>query len=182
MPDNDVMALSAPVAGIVGKLPGHGDFIRRGGPAPVLMRLDDWLDGELSAAITAGVTLEVAVAALNDCRFAFTAEGVPVVAVMVASGDRVGRVFPLVASMTGASISVKAAETWCAAAADALVAIRDGGQDADDALATVTAIDPPDGNDAGQAAGWWHPDHPAPVGTNLPVGEAFRALVLRGDA
>jgi type VI secretion system protein ImpM len=190
MPGDDVMAAPSPVAGpvvgpvvgVIGKLPAHGDFVRRGGPATVLTRIDAWLDGELGGAIAAGMTLDAAVAALDGCRFAFLADGASVVAVVMASGDRVGRVFPLVASVTGAAMGLAAAETWCAAAADALIAIRDAGQGADIALAAVAAIDPPAGDDAMPAAGWWHPGDAVPVGTGLPVGEAFRALLSRGEA
>lgn len=186
MPGDDVMAASAPVAapvvGVVGKLPAHGDFVRRGGPGTVLMRIDAWLDGELGGAIATGMTLDAAVAALDGCRVAFMAEDTPVVVVVMASGDRVGRVFPLVASVTGAAMGLAAAETWCAAAADALIAVRDAGQGADVAAAAVAAIDPPGGDDAMPAAGWWRPGEPVPVGMCLPVGQAFRALLSRGEA
>ncbi|GAA3713700.1 hypothetical protein GCM10022268_23090 [Sphingomonas cynarae] len=170
-----------PIVGIVGKLPAHGDFVRRGGPGAVLTRIDDWLDGELGGAVAAGTPLDAAVAALDGWRFAVaSAEGL-VIAVAVASGDGVGRIFPVVATVTSAAAGREAAETWCAAAADALVAVRDAGQGADAALAAlaaVAAIDPP-GDAAAPATGWWHPGADAPAGDDarLPVGDAFRALL-----
>ncbi len=181
MPGGDVTAASAPtpVVGIVGKLPAHGDFVRRGGPGAVMTRIDDWLDGELGGAVAAGMPLDAAVAALDGWRFAFAATDGPVIAVVVASGDGVGRIFPLVATVTGAAAGREAAETWCAAAADALVAVRDAGQGADAALAAVAAIDPPGDAAAAPATGWWHPGADAPAGDDvrLPVGDAFRALL-----
>ena len=185
MPGGDVTAAAAPtpIIGIVGKLPAHGDFVRRGGPGAVLTRIDDWLDGELGGAVATEMPLDAAVAALDGWRFAFAGTDGPVIAVAVASGDGVGRLFPLVATVTGASAGREAAETWCAAAADALVMVRDAGQGADAALAAVAAIDPPAddeiGDAAGPAGGWWHPAADAPAGDDarLPVGDAFRALL-----
>lgn len=181
MPGGDVTAASAPtpIIGIVGKLPAHGDFVRRGGPGAVLTRIDDWLDGELGGAVAARMPLDAAVAALDGWRFAFAGTDGLAIAVVVASGDGVGRFFPLVATVTGASAGHEAADTWCAAAADALVAVRDAGQGADAALAAVAAIDPPGDKAAAPVAGWWHPATDAPAGDDarLPVGDAFRALL-----
>ncbi len=177
-----------PVAGIVGKLPAHGDFVRRGGPGAVLAQVDRWLDHELGGAVAAGMGLDEAVAALDGWRFAFDGPDGRVIAVAIASGDGVGRIFPLIATTTGASVDHAAAEAWCAAAADALAVIRDAGQGADAALAAVAAVEPPasavaaaenGGDGAGPAGGWWHPAVDAATGmaAQLPVGDAFRALL-----
>ena len=70
-------------ATLFGKLPAHGDFVRRGGPGAVLTRIDDWLDGELGGAVAAGMPLDEAVAALDGWRFAVTSADAPVIAVAI---------------------------------------------------------------------------------------------------
>jgi type VI secretion system protein ImpM len=180
MPGGDVNGM--PVLGLVGKLPAHGDFVRRGGPAAVLAQVDAWLDQELGGAVAAGITLDEAVDALDGWRFATHGAGGPVIAVAVASGDGVGRVFPLVATLAGAAVACVEAESWCAAAADAIAAVRDAGQGADAALAALAAIEPP-GGDGPATTGWWHPDDAAAAGeaADLPTGDAFRSLLSRSE-
>jgi type VI secretion system protein ImpM len=180
MPGGDVNGV--PVLGLVGKLPAHGDFVRRGGPAAVLAQVDAWLDHELGGAAAAGIMLDDAVEALDGWRFATHGAGGPVIAVAVASGDGVGRVFPLVATLAGVAVARGEAETWCAAAADAIAAVRDAGQGADAALAALAAIEPPGG--AGPAtSGWWHPGEDVAAGeaADLPTGDAFRLLLSRSE-
>jgi type VI secretion system protein ImpM len=186
MPGGDVTmaapAPGAPVTGLVGKLPAHGDFVRRGGPGAGLAQVDAWLDRELGGAVAAGIMLDAGVEALDGWRFATTGPEGPMIAVAIASGDGVGRVFPLVATLTGATTDRVAAEHWCAAAADALAGVRDAGQGADAALAALSAIEPPAG-DGPAATGWWHPDPAATAGeaADLPSGAAFRSLLSRSE-
>lgn len=180
MPGGDVTGV--PACGLVGKLPAHGDFVRRGGPAAVLAQVDAWLDHELGGAVAAGIMLDEAVEALDGWRFAIIQADVPVIAVAIASGDGVGRVFPLVATLAGTAADRPAAERWCAAAAEALAGIRDAGQGADAALAALSAIEPPVG-DGPATTGWWHPDVDAVAGeaADLPTGAAFRSLLSRSE-
>lgn len=234
---------SATVCGLVGKLPAHGDFVRRGQPKAALARLDQWLDAELGGAVAAGIVLEDAVDALDGWRFAVPIgdgahDGIIVVA--VASVDRVGRRFPLLGLLSGLPLPLEAAEAWCAAAEAALGAVRDAGGDADAALAALNMIrmtggarstaatplisdvaaadaraaeialgadapasemsaptaapvvgvafgaddhaakaTPPADTSATPplAGGWWREGDVQATGADLPVGEAFRALL-----
>lgn len=177
----------APVAGIAGKLPAHGDFVRRGGPVAALALIDRWLDAELGGAVAGGIALDDAVAALDGWRFAFAgADGAAILAVALAGEDAVGRRFPLVGLLAGTRAAPDAAEAWCAAAADALARARDAGDAGDAALAAIAAIAPPSAdpaNGADAAAGWWRAGDPAPTGeARLPMGAAFRALLAERAA
>ena len=144
------------IVGIVGKLPAHGDFVRRGQPVAMLASIDRWLDKEFGAIVGTGTPLDHAVDALDGVRGVFGHGGAPVLTTLIASGDAVGRRFPLVATLTGTRAGHHAAEAWCAAAAAALAATRDNGGDADAALAAVATIAPPTAT-AGDtpATGWW---------------------------
>lgn len=169
------MASAPPLVGIVGKLPAHGDFVRRGGPAEVLALVDRWLDAELGKVVGEGMALEEAVDALDGWRFRFVAPGATALASLIASGDRVGRRFPLVATITGSD----GAEDWCAAAATALAGVRNAGDNADAALAALAAIPVPDEGNT-DTPGWWRASgEVTPAGPDgaLPTGDAFAALL-----
>jgi type VI secretion system protein ImpM len=130
---------SSAVAGIFGKLPAHGDFVRRGWPDETIDAVDRWL--------TAGV------AALRDSRdedaFADAMRAAPMWHGHVPAGqlgplalhlavapstDRAGRLFPIAAGWAGrgraGSATVLDESIYDAVAgrldADALVAALDG--------------------------------------------------------
>lgn len=182
MPGGDVTGAPAIGIGLIGKLPAHGDFVRRGQPAAVLALIDRWLDRELGAAVSAGIPLDEAVTALDGAHGAFAHDGGIVLAALVASGDGVGRRFPLVATLTGAAAGPDAAKAWCAAAADALAAARDGGDDADAALSAVAAITPPAWAGDIPTTGWWRGGDATADGGAAADGAAADATPTRAAA
>jgi type VI secretion system protein ImpM len=85
--------------GFYGKLPSHGDFLRRRVPDAFVERWDAWLQQAMteSRATLAGRWLDVYLTS-PVWRFVFAAGAcgpVPVIGVMAPSVDRVGRHFPL---------------------------------------------------------------------------------------
>jgi len=157
------------IVGLFGKLPAHGDFVRRGLPGAVVAGLDDWLQTELSRAADPSAVI----AAMPPVRFASTAllDGYHAVGVMVSSSDSVGRDFPLVAvalsgqNDTDASdaSTVGDCDVWSAAAEAALIEARDGGLSADQVFAGLVAL-------------------PATTGgasAELPRGEDFDRLIMQ---
>jgi type VI secretion system protein ImpM len=167
-------------AGVVGKLPAHGDFVRRGNDVALIGRLDRWLADELGR-VDPDV-LDERLAALPGWRFLLTGRGSSTVGVMMASSDSVGRIFPVIgfgAAPVGTATSQ--ARNWCAQAAETLAAMRDAGSGASavaQALAAIVADDPDD--DAGQALPgtcWWRADGPELRFDDLPVGTDFGQLL-----
>lgn len=183
--------------GFFGKLPAHGDFVRRGLPAAVTALLDDWLQAEFARADDPAATI----AALEPMRFASTAVAVDQLALgaIVSSSDRIGRTYVLVAvrlapNPTGALPVPMPADwdDWCGRAEALLIAARDGEWLADatqaaletSARATVAALVPsalfvvPD--DPVPATIGWRPSlngrHDIGQTDGLPLGEAFDRL------
>lgn len=157
MPDEAVTS----IIGLFGKLPAHGDFVRRGLPGTVVAGLDDWLQTEFGRAAQPSM----AIAAMPPVRFASTTllDGYQAVGVMVASTDRVGRDFPLVAVALSepGDAGPDDREAWAAAAEAALLQARDGGLSADEAFAGLSIL-------------------PAVIGgapAELPRGDAFDRLI-----
>jgi len=165
--------------GLVGKLPAHGDFVRRGGPAPVLAALDEWLDRELSLAPDLAERRD----ALDGWRFAARVAGHDVLGAMVASVDAVGREFPLVAVLSpGAAVAFEQADAWCTGASEALAQARDGGLRADAVTVALAEIATP-ARGAEGTGGWWRTGDAAPTGEpELPVGPAFAVLFAEATA
>ena len=87
------------VTGLFGKLPAHGDFVRRGLPEPFVEAWDSWVQEGLAAAREAlGEGFAEAWAAAPAWRFRLPpgACGAEAAAgVVLASEDMVGRRFPL---------------------------------------------------------------------------------------
>lgn len=164
-------SVNSPTIGLFGKLPAHGDFVRRGGPAGSFVLLDRWIEAE--------ATSESALTGLDGVRLAFVADDGPTLAAMIASSDRVGRRFPAMALLTGSGgVARDAAERWCAAAASALGAARDARRDAGAAFDAIVALDPPVPADGDGAAGWWRAAGAGAVdGDGLPRGSAFAAML-----
>lgn len=148
--------------GLVGKLPAHGDFVRRGGPASILVALDRWLDVELSRA-------PELVDAMDGWRFAVRVDGQDVLGTIVASEDAVGRRFPVIATVSTMADDQNA-EAWCAQASGVLARERH-------ADAAIAALSTPAKADGEPAVGWWHADGRASWGEAvLPTGDAFARL------
>ncbi len=80
--------------GLFGKLPAHGDFVRRGLPPAVTTALDEWLQGELSR-----LDGTEAMRPIVPLRFAATTllKGHIGLGALVGSGDSVGRDYVAVA-------------------------------------------------------------------------------------
>jgi type VI secretion system protein ImpM len=138
--------VSALVPGLFGKLPAHGDFVRRGWDDATVASLDAWIGD--------GLTCLRARAADNDDAYPSLLRAAPlwrfflppgwcgaraVVGALAASVDRVGRYFVLV---VGCATDV-AADAWVAARAVAELAERaigaalGAGADAEVVLAIV---------------------------------------------
>lgn len=169
---------SARVA-LFGKLPAHGDFIRRGDPA-LVRRLDAWLTGEIERrAMADGDALDARLSALPTWCFLLP-DGTS--GALAASSDRVGRVFPVVACIAGDRVAAEQVATL-------LVNAMDGIEDADRMSAAMAAIDASkaedaNGSEAGEgrdaAATWWQPygDSPARFSiAGLPSGADFARLL-----
>lgn len=160
--------------GLFGKMPAHGDFIRRGGPAGLLVVLDSWLQRELGSVLAEGRDEGDPVTMLDGLRIGFSTDEGGATAVLVASRDAVGREFPLVA-VTAAQGTLAEAERWCSEAEAALIEARDGHADADATFLAIGVIASPAGDD-GQVTGWWRAGG-EPEGEGLPVGAAFRSAL-----
>jgi len=156
-------ALMVPGAmtGLFGKLPAHGDFVRRGLPTSFCEPWDAWLQRGLDAARTA--LGEVGWAATWDAAPAWRFVLPPgacgpdaAAGVMLPSADSVGRRFPLTLACVrpnGAAATIWPA-AWFATLEGVARAGRDQGLDAD-SLATLLNA-PPAANPAeAPEPGWW---------------------------
>ena len=111
--------------GFFGKLPAHGDFVRRGLPSAVTTALDDWLQGEL------GRVGSEATRAIIPLRFAATTllDGHVGLGALVGSRDSIDRAYVAVALRLSAHPlgllpdPIPAAwDDWCARAEALLLA------------------------------------------------------------
>lgn len=176
-------ALSSAMLGLIGKLPAHGDFIRRGLPGSFCAPWDAWLQAGIAAARDGlGPGWEAAWDAAPAWRFALPAGACgpdPVAGVLAPSADAVGRRFAL----TVAAVQPDAAEAqwpaaWFAAMEGALRAAQAGGLDAD----ALAALLPPPGPAApaeAPAPGWWTAGEPGLVWPlpGLPAPSEFILLL-----
>jgi type VI secretion system protein ImpM len=166
--------------GLYGKLPAHGDFVRRLLPDGFVEPWDSWLQSGIAAARDAlGEEFAGTWAAAPAWRFRLPpgACGTEEVAgVLLASEDMVGRRFPvtLAATLAGAPPSA----SWYEAAEAAARAARDSGASADALLSALPAEPWPDVD--APPPGWWMAgdgrwDLPA-----LPAAAQFRVLLEGG--
>ncbi len=185
--------------GFFGKLPAHGDFVRRGLPVAATTLLDDWIQGGFGRATDPAA----AIRALMPLRFASSAivEGELGLGTMVASSDSVDRDYVLVALRLSPNASGALPETlpdawddWCARAEALLLAARtvpwtaDATQAALEAAARATVValvgTGPFAVPATivPATLTWRPtvgggDRRVDRSDDLPRGEAFDALI-----
>ena len=157
---------------LFGKLPAHGDFVRRGLPADMVAAWDGW----------AAKALAAAQAALGEAGFAAAWDAMPCWALALPAGacgtaplsgvmaggrDGVGRRFPLLLAVPGPAPS----ETWFATLAQrALAALRDGW----DADRLAASLPEPQGSTALQ--GWWSAQQEWPLRQLVPPGHFHRLL------
>ena len=138
--------------GLFGKLPAHGDFVRRGDPA-LAQRLDAWLTGEVERVAAAwDDAYDIRVSALPTWSFVL-ADGLA--GALAASHDRVGRVFPVVACVAGGRAAAERTATLFADSERTLL-------DADAIQAALAAMADEDQTSSGGAR-WWRPLHADPA-------------------
>jgi type VI secretion system protein ImpM len=168
--------------GLYGKLPAHGDFIRRALPDGFVEPWDAWLQEGIAAARDAlGEAFADAWAAAPAWRFRLPAGAcgdTEAAGVLLASEDMVGRRFPLTIAALLPRGEPPPAASWYDLVEDTARAGRDAGDSADQVLAALPAEPWPDAD--APEPGWWmaHPGHwdlPA-----LPPAAQFRVLLEGG--
>lgn len=137
--------------GLFGKMPAHGDFVRRALPRSFVGPWDAWLSqGIETAREQLGPDWETAWEAAPVWRFRLS-PGIfgpaAVVGVIATSCDMVGRRFPLTLAAILPGAAVPPPDAWYALLEAALQAGRDGSVDAD-ALAALLPPAPDDDMDA----------------------------------
>jgi type VI secretion system protein ImpM len=135
---------SAAVAGLYGKLPAHGDFVRRALPKSFVDPWDAWLQAGIAASREAlGEAWDEAWRTGPAWRFALPAGACgpeAVAGVLVPSEDQVGRRFPLTLAAILPPGAPATEEAWFADLERLAAAGRAGEQDAD---ALLAALPPP---------------------------------------
>ena len=178
-------AVAGPVAGLFGKLPAHGDFVRRGWPDGTVDAVDRWLTETVSAAR----------ATRDDAAFADWMRGAPLWRGFVPAGrlgphalhlgvapsvDRAGRLFPVAAGVVGDAEAAwghaeRAGETVDTAIYDALAGLAD----ADATVAAIAAsVDERIGEGAPACSAWWLEPEGAPVLQSETVDAALLERLL----
>ncbi|MES2711156.1 MAG: type VI secretion system-associated protein TagF [Pseudomonadota bacterium] len=148
MPDAQPELSGAPLAlGIYGKMPAHGDFVRRGLPSSFVTPWDAWLSAGVAAA--RDQLAEGFAGVWDDApawRFSLPA-GVcgpdAVAGVMLPSEDTVGRRFPLTAAAL-LPPGVEVQEAWFARLEAAVRSARQGAIDADGMIRAMQSSGEPE--------------------------------------
>jgi type VI secretion system protein ImpM len=146
------MSAAAPQVGFFGKLPSHGDFVRRSLPAGFVTRWDPWLQAGLTASRqTLGDDWLERYLSGPIWRFALSG-GVcgaeQWLGLMMPSVDRVGRYFPLTAATPlppedPILATTVGAESWLAAVEQAMLqAVLEDHHTADMLAADLAAVSP----------------------------------------
>jgi type VI secretion system protein ImpM len=134
-----------PLSGLYGKVPAHGDFVRRGLPTSFVAPWDAWLAAGIAAARERlGPHWDAAWDSAPAWRFALPAGACgpdAVAGVMLPSRDQVGRRFPITLAALLAPGAAPPAADWFDALEGAALAGRAGQADAD---ALSAALPPPD--------------------------------------
>jgi type VI secretion system protein ImpM len=172
MPDPGALTASA-LVGLYGKLPAHGDFVRRGLPLSFCEPWDAWLQAGITAArVGLGDAWEATWDSAPAWRFALPAGACgpsPVAGIMAPSADAVGRRF----AMTLAATAPGTTEAlWPAGWFSALEGVLHAAQAemlGADALAAL--LPPPGTADPAQApsSGWWTASSSALPGLVWPL-------------
>ncbi len=134
-----------PLTGLYGKVPAHGDFVRRGLPTSFVGPWDAWLqDGMATARERLGERWAAAWDAAPPWRFALPAGACgpdAVAGVMLTSEDMVGRRFPITLAALLLPGTEMPAPAWFAALEMAALAARAGRIDADGLAGSIPAPD-----------------------------------------
>jgi type VI secretion system ImpM family protein len=171
--------------GLYGKIPSHGDFIRRNLPESFLMPWDQWLQDGLAFAQDAlgdafGPTWETA----GVWRFRIGSGGCGGAAaegVLVPSCDWVGRRFPLTVARLSQCGEAAMPAPWYEALAACVESVLSQGQRVD---GLMTALAPfgdaaASGHGDAPAEGWWQATDYGPIATGLPPPDVFLSMVAR---
>jgi type VI secretion system protein ImpM len=172
------------VAGLFGKLPAHGDFVRRGWTDATVDAIDRWLTDAVALAREGR----------DEDAFADWMRAGPLWRGYVPAGalgpdalhlavapsvDRAGRLFPLAAGMAGEGAWAHATSQGAALDGAVYAAIA-GGADAD---ATVAAIDGTSAasGEAPARSAWWRAAEGAPEVESEAVDAALLVRLMSGD-
>jgi protein phosphatase/serine/threonine-protein phosphatase Stp1 len=175
------------MTGIYGKLPAHGDFVRRDLPQSFVAPWDTWLQQGLATGCDmSDPDFDTFWASIPPWRFRLPA-GVcgdrAVAGVLIRSSDAVGRRFPLTLAEVLAPGQPPPDAGWYAALEQAGLASRDQGDSADMLLAVLPAAGTRQGfasSDDVPAEGWWTRDGRRWTLPGLPAPAQF-ARLLRGQ-
>lgn len=180
------MSASAGTTGVFGKMPAHGDFVRRALPGRFVDPWDAWLSaGMLRGAESFGESWPEAWEGAAAFRFRLSpgACGPEAVAgVLLPSGDTVGRRFPLTVAATLPEGGFPS-PAWYDAAEEAGTRAAAGALDAD---ALAGAVPPPDGapedpdSTLDGSSRFWRGEEVLLVALGLPAPERFPALLGLG--
>jgi type VI secretion system protein ImpM len=164
-------------AGLYGKLPAHGDFVRRGLPESFVAPWDAWLQQGMAAARAAlGEDFSESWQAAPTWHFRLPAGACgpdAVAGVLLPSEDLVGRLFPLTLA---ALLDAAPDESFYAA----LEAAGRAAQTADTLIASLPSARP---GEAPPAPGWWRMEDGTALRWDLPglpPPAQFRVLVEGG--
>ena len=159
------MPAARTVTGLHGKLPAHGDFVRRGLPTSFCEPWDAWLQAGMTAARDSlGDGFDAVWAAAPTWRFALppgTCGPEAVAGVMACSMDSVGRRFPLTLAATAPGIPLWPAP-WFALLEGALHHAQAESLTADALAALLPAPGEADPAEAPEP-GWWTAAEPGLV-------------------
>jgi protein phosphatase/serine/threonine-protein phosphatase Stp1 len=176
------------MTGVYGKLPAHGDFVRRDLPQAFVEPWDEWLQVVVGAAREAlGDGFAAHWAAAPPWRFRLPAGlcgDSPVAGVLIASRDAVGRPFPLTLAARLARGVQPPEASWFAALESAGLDVRDQGDTVDVLLARLPKLaagDVGSGIADGLADGWWSRDGRRLTLRALPTVGQFRAMLQGPD-
>lgn len=157
-----------PITGLFGKVPAHGDFVRRGLPTSFVGPWDAWLqDGMAVARERLGARWAEVWDGAPPWRFALPAGACgpdAVAGVLLPSEDMVGRRFPITLAALLAPGDAVPASAWFAVLEAAAQAGRAGQVDADALAAAipVPGTERPEILDIVTPAAW-QPDEPSPL-------------------
>jgi serine/threonine protein phosphatase Stp1 len=174
--------------GIYGKLPSHGDFVRRGLPQSFVVPWDQWLQTVLESARESlgGEGFAAAWDAAPGWRFQLlpgVCGDAGVAGVLLPSRDSVGRRFPLTLASLAAAGLAPPARDWY----DEVEMLGQAGRDRGDSIDALLAALPGDLVTTGavpaikpSAASWWTRDGRSWGLSALPSKSQFRTMLLQG--
>jgi protein phosphatase/serine/threonine-protein phosphatase Stp1 len=172
------------MTGVYGKLPSHGDFVRRELPLDFVQHWDDWLQRGLRAARESlAHEFDALWAAAPAWRFRIPAGSCgdsEVAGVLLTSQDAAGRVFPLTLATLVPGGTTRPNAAWYAAVEHAGLTARDLGHTVDALLAALPTPDvaksfSPEAEVP--AEGWWTADGRHLAFAALPNPAQFRVLL-----